>query len=170
MTLTLELGTQVKEYHLYCGGLPAPECADNPLAFKFSWSARGAILSQRNASAYLEHGKRVDVAAADAMAAAKPHHVMDGYSFVAYPNRNSLPFQKFYNIPEAYTVIRGSLRYNGNPQFIRALDGLGWLDAEKKSWLTTGITWAEIQQKLLGAPDSDERYVLSIVPLVRYPF
>ncbi|KAK3937024.1 Saccharopine dehydrogenase [Diplogelasinospora grovesii] len=142
-----EKGGKVKEYHLYCGGLPAPECADNPLAFKFSWSARGAILSQRNASSYLDQGKRVDIAAVDAMA--------DGYSFLAYPNRNSLPFKEFYNIPEAETVIRGSLRYNGNPQFIQAFAGLGWLDQEKKSWLTPGITWAQIQQKLIGAPNSD---------------
>lgn len=41
--------------------------------------------------------------------------VLEGYDFVAYPNRNSVPFKEFYNIPEAETVIRGSLRYEGNP-------------------------------------------------------
>ena len=28
----------------YCGGLPAPEASNNPLGYKFSWSARGVIL------------------------------------------------------------------------------------------------------------------------------
>lgn len=26
-------------------GLPAPECSDNPLGYKFSWSPRGALLN-----------------------------------------------------------------------------------------------------------------------------
>lgn len=91
------------------------------------------------------------------MYTAKPHYVKDGYSFVSYPNRNSVPFRDFYNIPEAETVIRGSLRYKGNPEFIQALAGIGWLDQEEKPWLKPGMTWAKIQQKIVGALDSDER-------------
>lgn len=84
------------------------------------------------------------------MAKSVPYHVLDGYSFLAYPNRDSTPFREFYNTPEAHTVIRGSLRYNGNPALVRALIDLGWLDSEK-SWLKDGITWAEIQQQATGA-------------------
>lgn len=40
-------GGKIREFYSYCGGLPAPDCADNPLGFKFSWSPRGALLSQR---------------------------------------------------------------------------------------------------------------------------
>lgn len=93
------------------------------------------------------------------MSVAKPYYVMDGYSFVAYPNRNSVPFREFYNIPEAETVIRGSLGYQGNPEFIQALAGIGWLDQEEKNWLKPEITWAQIQQRLVNSPDSDERYL-----------
>lgn len=88
---------------------------------------------------------------------------MDGYSFVAYPNRDSVPFRKFYQIPEAETVIRGSLRYKGNPEFIQALAGIGWLDPEEKIWLREDITWAEIQQWLVGSSGSDERLAFSIL-------
>lgn len=137
--------------------MPAPECADNPLGFKFSWSPRGAILSQRNSASFLHLGRQVDIPAALLMSVAKPHYVKDGYSFVAYPNRNSVPFKDFYNIPEAETVVRGSLRYEGNPEFIQALAGIGWLDQEEKLWLKSGITWAQIQQKLVNASDLDER-------------
>lgn len=34
--LMLIVTTQVLEFYSFCGGLPAPECADNPLGFKFS--------------------------------------------------------------------------------------------------------------------------------------
>lgn len=45
----------------------------------------------------------MEIPAQDLMTTAKPLYVMDGYNFVAYPNRNSLPFRESYNIPEAHT-------------------------------------------------------------------
>lgn len=90
------------------------------------------------------------------MGIAKPYHVLDGYSFVAYPNRNSVPFRDAYNIPEAHTVIRGSLRYEGNPTLVKALIELGWLDTSMKPWLREGMTWAQIQQHLTGAKTATE--------------
>lgn len=59
------------------------------------------------------------------MTTAKPYYIVNGYSLVAYPNRNSVPFREFYGIPEADTVVRGSLRYKGNPGFVQALAILG---------------------------------------------
>ncbi|KAK9318603.1 Saccharopine dehydrogenase [Lipomyces starkeyi] len=156
-------GGKVKQFYSYCGGLPAPECAGNPLHFKFSWSPRGSLLAQRNSASYLSEGKQVDVSAQDLMSVSKPYFVTDGYAFVAYPNRNSVPFREFYNIPEAETVIRGSLRYEGNPEFIQALVDLGWLDAGEKDWLKEGMTWAEIQQKAIGAGGSNEGALISSI-------
>ena len=83
-----------------------------------------------------------------------------GYDFVAYPNRDSVPFREFYKIPEAETVIRVSLRYEGNPALIKALVDAGWLDGEEKEWLKPGITWAEITQRVISATDTSERYIL----------
>lgn len=108
---------------------------------------------------FLKEGKVVEIQAKDLMATAKPYYVMDGYDFVAYPNRNSVPFREFYNIPEAHTVVRGSLRYEGNPAFVKALIDLGWLDAEQKAWLNDGLTWAQVFQKMIGADNLAERYV-----------
>ena len=158
-------GGKVREFYSYCGGLAAPDCADNPLKFKFSWSPRGALLSQRNSATFLQEGQVTEISSADLMATAKPYYVMDGYDFVAYPNRNSVPFQEFYNIPEAHTVIRGSLRYEGNPAFVQALANLGWLEQDKKDWLRDGMTWAEIQQHMLSASSADERFGTTSFPV-----
>ncbi len=81
-----------------------------------------------------------------------------GYNFVAYPNRDSVPFRELYKISEAETVIRGSLRYEGNPTFIKAFADAGWLDTEEKEWLKPGITWAEITQRVTSAADTSVRY------------
>jgi saccharopine dehydrogenase (NADP+, L-glutamate forming) len=128
-------GGKVLEFYSYCGGLPAPECTNNPLGFKFSWSPCGALLSQRNSARFLKDGKVVEIPAEDLMATVAPYHVMEGYDFVAYPNRDSVPFRDFYRIPEAHTVVRGSLRYKGNPAFVQALASLGWLEQGQKEWL-----------------------------------
>lgn len=152
-------GGNIKEFYSYCGGLPAPENNNNPLGMKFSWSPRGVFLSQCNSASFLKDGERVDISAADLMNNAVPYHVVDGYNFLAYPNRDSVPFREFYGIPEAHTVIRGSLRYDGNPQLTRALLKTGWLNVEPKEWLCTGMTWAEITAKATNAKDSNEGYV-----------
>ncbi|RKU44552.1 hypothetical protein DL546_001685 [Coniochaeta pulveracea] len=151
-------GGQILEFHSYCGGLVAPEIAnDNPLKFKFSWSPRGALLSQFNSATFYKDGEVVHIPNKNLMSAAAPLHVLDGYSFVAYPNRDSTPFKEFYAIPEARTVVRGSLRYEGNPALVKALIELGWLDSSEKSWLKDGTsTWAAIQQRLTQAASPDE--------------
>ena len=38
-------GGKIESFVSFCGGLPAPECSDNPLGYKFSWSPRGALLN-----------------------------------------------------------------------------------------------------------------------------
>ncbi|KAL8791062.1 MAG: hypothetical protein Q9213_000269 [Squamulea squamosa] len=151
-------GGKVKDFYSYCGGLPAPEHADNPLGFKFSWSPRGALLSQCNSARFLSEYKEIEISNKQLMGAAKPYCVLDGYHFVAYPNRNSIPFREFYAIPEADTVIRGSLRYQGNPTFVKALMDLGWLDTEPKDWLKP-----EVSQKAIGAEDTTESALVSRV-------
>jgi saccharopine dehydrogenase (NADP+, L-glutamate forming) len=118
-------GGKVREFYSYCGGLPAPDCADNPPGFRFSWSPRGALLSQRNSARFLKNGMVQDISSENLMSTAAPYYVMEGYDFVAHPNRDSVPFQGFYRIPEAHTVIRGSLRYKGNPAFVQVLANLG---------------------------------------------
>jgi saccharopine dehydrogenase (NADP+, L-glutamate forming) len=153
-----EKGGKVREFYSYCGGLPAPDYVDNPLGFKFSWSPRGALLSQRNSATFLQNGEVIEISSDDLMATSKPYFIMKGYNFVAYPNRNSVPFREFYDIPEAHTVIRGSLRYEGNPAFVQVLANMGWLEQGKKDWLKNGMTWAEIQHKAIGASNTDERY------------
>ncbi|QPC76468.1 hypothetical protein HYE68_007220 [Fusarium pseudograminearum] len=133
-------GGKVLEFYSYCGGLPAPEASDNPLRFKFSWSPRGALLSQQNSARFLQDGDVVEISTKDLMSMAVPYHVVDGYSFLA-----------------------GSLRYEGNPALVKALIELGWLDTAPKNWLQKGMSWAEIQQKATGAASDTEADLMARV-------
>lgn len=148
-------GGKITSFLSYCGGLPAPEASDNPLGYKFSWSSRGVLLALRNAAKYYKDGQVVDIASKDLMSTAKPYFIYPGFAFVAYPNRDSTPYKERYNIPEAQTIIRGTLRYQGFPQFVRVLVDMGFLSDEENVALKEPITWKEATQKILAA-DSDK--------------
>jgi saccharopine dehydrogenase-like NADP-dependent oxidoreductase len=83
--------SQVRSFISMCGGLPAPQCSDNALGYKFSWSARGvllgvfgivvhfrtcswltalSLLALRNSAKFLQDGKVVEVQGKDLMCVA----------------------------------------------------------------------------------------------------
>ncbi|KAF7797272.1 hypothetical protein EIP86_008467 [Pleurotus ostreatoroseus] len=156
-----EKGGKIKEFYSYCGGLPAPECSDNPLGYKFSWSSRGVLLALLNNASYIREGKIVNVPGTELMGEAKPYYISPAFAFVAYPNRDSTPFREFYRIPEVETCVRGTLRYQGFPEFVAVLVKLGWLDMSEKDWLKEGLTWAEVMQKAIGATDAQESTLIA---------
>ncbi|RKK32428.1 hypothetical protein BFJ66_g15371 [Fusarium oxysporum f. sp. cepae] len=119
---------------------PAPEVSDNPLRFKFSWSPRGALLSQQISATFLQDGKVIEISNKDFMNKAVLYHVLDGYSFLAYPNRDSVPFRQAYGIAEAHALDTGS-----------------------KAWLNEGLKWSHIQQQLTGAASATEVDLLAKV-------
>lgn len=149
-------GGKILSFLSYCGGLPAPEDSDNPLGYKFSWSSRGVLLALRNAARYYKDGKIVDIESKDLMATAKPYFIYPGYAFVAYPNRDSTPYKERYNIPEAQTIIRGTLRYQGFPEFIKVLVDMGFLSDAPASYLDKEISWKEATQQILAAKSASE--------------
>lgn len=149
-------GGKINGFLSYCGGLPAPESSDNPLGYKFSWSPRGVLLAARNTATFLKDGKKVTTPGPELMSTAKPYLIYPGYAFEAYPNRDSTPFAERYNIPEAQTLIRGTLRYQGNPAFIQTLTNLGFLSEDQHDFLKQPIPWAEATAKVLGASSHSE--------------
>lgn len=157
-------GGKVKSFLSYCGGLPAPEAATNPLGYKFSWSSRGVLLALRNTARFLQDGAVREVSGLDLMQTARPYYIMPAFAFVAYPNRDSTPFREFYGIPEAETLIRGTLRYQGFAEIVLALVRIGFLSEDAPAWLRAGqgLTWAQITAHLLGAA-ADEASLLAAV-------
>jgi spermidine synthase / saccharopine dehydrogenase (NADP+, L-glutamate-forming) len=155
--LYIESHFQIKKFLSYSGALPAPECSGNPLGCKFSWWPRGFMLGILNSASYLSDGQVVDVPGGELMEHTQPYFISPAFAFAAFPDRNSVPFKEFYNIPEAETVVRGTLRYQCFPEFANVLVKLGLLDFTEKVWLKGSFTWAQIMQKVLGATEPTER-------------
>ncbi|KIY70182.1 saccharopine dehydrogenase [Cylindrobasidium torrendii FP15055 ss-10] len=157
-------GGNVREYHLYCGSLPEPGvAARNPLHHGFAWSPRGSLLALMNAAQYISANKVVKVEGKNLLRGATPIDIpgwdaasKSGLEFVAYPNRDSVSFRVWYDIPEAEVILRATLRYNGFCEVIVALIDMGWMDTTPKEWLSPETTWAEATQHAIGAPNASE--------------
>ncbi|KAJ3079273.1 Saccharopine dehydrogenase [NADP(+), L-glutamate-forming], partial [Quaeritorhiza haematococci] len=159
-------GGKILSFLSYCGGLPAPEASNNPLGYKFSWSSRGVLLALRNNAKYLENGKPVEIPGPKLMDSAKPIFIYPAFAFEGYPNRDSTPYNERYNIPEAQTVLRGTLRYQGFPKFVKALVQIGFLDDQEVAWLAPGaapIAWKTVLSRMLGTSSESEEELKSAI-------
>ncbi|RLV94965.1 Saccharopine dehydrogenase NADP [Spathaspora sp. JA1] len=154
-------GGKITSFLSYCGGLPAPENSDNPLGYKFSWSSRGVLLALRNSAKYWKDGKIVEVSSEGLMASAKPYFIYPGYALVCYPNRDSTTYKELYNIPEAETVIRGTLRFQGFPEFIKVFVDTGFLKDEASEIFSKPGPWNEATAQLVGAASASEADIIA---------
>ena len=118
------------------------------------------LLALGNTARFIQDGKVKEIPGKDLMASAKPYSTgYAGYAFVAYANRDSAPFREKYNIPEAHTLIRGTLRYAGNPELIKVLMDVGFLSQDTLDFLKPSnkpITWKEATRKILSATSASD--------------
>lgn len=133
------------------------------MGYKFSWSSRGVLLALGNNASYYKDGEAVSIAGKELMGAAKPYYIYPGYAFVAYPNRDSTPYKERYNIPEAKTIIRGTLRYQGFPEFIKTLVETGFLTETPVDVLSKPLSWKEATKAIVGASSSSEADLKSAI-------
>lgn len=142
-------GAKVVGFTSWCGGLPAPECADNPLGYKFSWSPRGVLLAAMNDARYRLDGKTIQIKGPELLAAARTRPFKSPLALEGLPNRDSLKYLDLYGLPHAQTMLRGTLRYEGFSSLMRAFRALGLFDLDPLAEdLARCTNWADVIAKL----------------------
>ncbi|KJH41140.1 saccharopine dehydrogenase [Dictyocaulus viviparus] len=159
-----EHGGKVVSFVSFCGGLPAPEYSDNPLRYKFSWSPKGVLNALLNPARYLLEGKVVEVPKGKVVDHLYPIDFMPGFNLIGYANRDSVKYADIYGIgSECRTLIRGTLRYKGFVETVKALDAIGLLSTQQQEIFNPvvgpDLTWKQLMafllnQKLDIFPDS----------------
>ncbi|RLN49072.1 hypothetical protein BBJ29_006864 [Phytophthora kernoviae] len=129
-----------------CGGLPAPEAADNAIGYKFSWSPRGVLTAALNAAQYRQDGKIINVAGEDLLSSSERVNFLPAFNIEQIPNRNSLPYADIYGIPEAHSLYRGTLRYGGCCQILYQLRKLGLFNMDPSKAIPA--TWPDLLAQL----------------------
>jgi saccharopine dehydrogenase (NADP+, L-glutamate forming) len=118
----------VEEFYSLCGALPAPEAADNPMNYKFSWSPKGVVLASKNSAMYLKKGKEIKIESADLFKDRFSYNFPELGELEVYPNRDSKSYVDIYGIHEASTMYRGTFRYKGWCETLDAMKYLNMLD------------------------------------------
>lgn len=145
-------GGKVSEFYSLCGALPAPEAANNPFKYKFSWSPKGVVMAGNNDAKYLRYGKEVDISTADLFKNPLRVDFTGVGELEVYPNRDSISYIDIYGVSETQTMMRGTFRYKGWCESIDAMKKLSLISYDKINM--EGMTYADFMAVMIGAHDS----------------
>ncbi len=148
-------GGKVVGFRSVCGGLPAPEANTNPWGYKFSWSPKGVVRAGSNPCKFLLDGQNVDVPGSELFSYCERMDIEAVGEFECYPNRNCLGYINLYELPEAKTMFRGTLRNLGHCSTWYNLSKLGLLDDEKRYDLK-GLSPRAFLARLIGVDDEEK--------------
>jgi alpha-aminoadipic semialdehyde synthase len=154
-------GGTITGFSSVCGGLPAPEFADNPLGYKFSWSPKGVIRASLQGARYRWEDRVMQVQeGGELLESAAPF--MDAWPDLVLeclPNRDSLSYEKVYGIegPKLNTMFRGTLRYRGFSSNMSVFQNMGLLDATEHQQ----DSWQKLIQELGRGFKNVDDFVLS---------
>lgn len=140
-------GKEVLSFRSYCGGLPAPESNDNPWGYKFSWSPLAVLRATSSSAEYLANGERI-VLDGDQVFDDIHQFEVDGVGLLeAYPNRDATAYLDRYGLQSAHTMYRGTLRYPGWAETVKALKALDLLSPQP----TKCASWKQLLADRLSA-------------------
>jgi saccharopine dehydrogenase-like NADP-dependent oxidoreductase len=135
-------GGIISSFVSHCGGLVAPESDDNPWHYKISWNPRNVVMAGKAGAIYKEKGDVVEKKYSQIFADCEVVDVPNYGQLAFYPNRDSLSYISTYQLDEAVTFKRTTLRH---PEFC-----IGWknvvdlaLTNEEPMYETDGMTIAQ---------------------------
>jgi saccharopine dehydrogenase-like NADP-dependent oxidoreductase len=146
-------GGKVEEFYSLCGALPAPEAADNPMKYKFSWSPKGVVLASRNSALYLKKGKRMVIEPLNLFKDRFTYNFPGIGDLEVYPNRDSISYTEIYKIEEVTTMYRGTFRYKGWCETLDAMKALNMLDDTIHNY--SGMSYADFLVERTGIDNAD---------------
>ena len=138
-------GGIIHSFKSHCGGLVAPQSDDNPWHYKISWNPRNIVLAGKSGAHTKENGQIKHYLYEDLFDANRVVEIPELGYLAWYPNRDSLSYAKLYDVEDAHTFVRTTLR---DPEFC-----FGWkniidlkLTDETKQYDTDGMTLQQFFQ------------------------
>lgn len=160
-------GGRIRSFTSNCGGLPAPEASDNPLGLKLSWSPRGILLAALSTARRLVNGCVEEIpGGVQLMDSATPYFILPAFSLLSFPNRDSSIYSKRYEIEEAHTISRGSLRYPGCVEVFKAFAATSLLSQQNVTLLYPSQyppSWREVIRQVVSADSTSEEWVFALL-------
>lgn len=109
-----EKGGKILAFESFCGGLVAPESDTNLWNYKFTWAPRNVVLAgQGGAAKFLQEGTYKYIPYCNLFRRTEFLEVAGYGKFEAYANRDSLKYKSVYQLDDAVTLYRGTIRKVG---------------------------------------------------------
>ena len=122
-------GGEMLLFESFTGGLVAPESDDNLWHYKFTWNPRNVVLAGQGGVAKFLHAGKFKYIPYQKLFRRTEFLEIDGYGrFEAYPNRDSLKYQKIYGLDNVTTLYRGTIRRVGFSRAWNTFVQLGMTD------------------------------------------
>jgi saccharopine dehydrogenase-like NADP-dependent oxidoreductase len=139
-------GGRITSFKSHCGGLVAPQSDDNPWHYKISWNPRNVVMAGKAGATFKENGLIRRMEYEQLFDAGRVVNIPELSYLAWYPNRDSISYIDLYNLQEADTFVRTTLRY---PEFC-----FGWkniidlkLTDETPQYNTDGMTLQQFFQQ-----------------------
>jgi saccharopine dehydrogenase-like NADP-dependent oxidoreductase len=107
-------GGKITSFRSHCGGLVAPESDTNPWHYKISWNPKNIILAGKAGASFKENGEKVFMPYLELFNGSRIVTMPDETTYAYYPNRDSLSYIPVYELEDAATFLRTTLRH---PEF-----------------------------------------------------
>lgn len=149
-------GGKVLSFESFCGGLIAPESDNNLWNYKFTWNPRNVVLAgQGSAAKFLQEGQFKYIPYNKVFRRTEFLNI-EGYGkFEAYANRDSLKYQHAYELEDAKTIFRGTIRRVGYSRAWNLFVELGITDDSYKIDNSENMTYREFINLYLPYHPSD---------------
>jgi saccharopine dehydrogenase-like NADP-dependent oxidoreductase len=157
-------GGEITSFKSHCGGLIAPESDNNPWHYKITWNPRNVVLAGKAGATYKKDGQIVvekyEALFQNINTIQSNNEDLNNLSF--YPNRDSIGYIDLYNLQQANTFIRTTLRHKEFMQGWKNIIALQLTsedvayqsdDMSLADFFATHFAKHEIKQKNISAQD-----------------
>jgi saccharopine dehydrogenase-like NADP-dependent oxidoreductase len=153
-------GGKITSFKSHCGGLVSPESDDNPWHYKITWNPANVVMAGSSGAIYKNEGKPVEISYTEIFNDEKNAVAVPAlFPLAWYANRDSLSYMDTYQLQNASTFIRTTLRY---PSFCRGWNKIVKLgltctnDQEEIKACKTFADWFNIKKELMALAKENE--------------
>jgi saccharopine dehydrogenase-like NADP-dependent oxidoreductase len=158
-------GGKITSFKSHTGGLVAPESDNNPWHYKISWNPRNVVMAGSTGAIYKKDNNIVEKKYRELFTDYKEVFINKQLGKLAYyPNRDSLSYIPVYQLEDATTFIRTTLRYPIFCEYWKYLIDAR-LTNDKDTVTTTVLSFAKWAEKILPFINESNRYAFEYLGL-----
>jgi saccharopine dehydrogenase-like NADP-dependent oxidoreductase len=147
-------GGSVESFRSICGALPSHEANTNPWGYKLSWAPGSLIGASKRSAQIMEKGEILSWPDGETYRHPSLEDIEGLGTFEVYANADSLPYLQAYDIPEAKSIFRGTLRYPGWCETIAKMNEINLFDETPQD--LQGMTFASFMKRQIRAREDQD--------------